>query len=631
MKPAVLFINMPFSGIDRPQIGISLLKASLRARGIPCDIRYFNHLLAERVGPLLYQEFSGLIDHTIFAGEWLFAHQFFGDLLLDGNGYLRHIQKELNASDETVSKILYLRRFIAAFLDDCLRSVDWQRYSIIGFTSTFEQNIASLALAHAIKERYPDKIMVMGGANCEHPMGLAIHRCFPFIDYVFSGEADYSFPEFVERLARQEPIKDIRGLVYREGRKSVFTGHPETVTDMDALPFPDYDDYFAQLKGTSIPRQVLPTLQIETSRGCWWGAKHHCTFCGLNAMTMTFRAKTQDRALKEILYLAARYPTNQLAAVDNIIDTHYFRELLPELKRRKLNLMLFYETKANLHKDQVKLLSDAGVKMIQPGIESLHAHMLQLMRKGVSPLQNVQLLKWCKEYRVDPSWNLLYGFPGETAKDYEEMLPLIESLMHLDPPTGHGPIRLDRFSPYFQTPEAFGLANARPMTVYRYLYPLTDKDMFDIAYFYEYEFPNGSDPEIYIGKTLRQLDVWREAAGRGASLLARSPAKAVLIIEDTRPNAIRRQTTLTGWQKELYDFCDQARSWKAIARWLDEHAPKVLPEAAQRFLAQLVQARLMARDGEQYLSLAVAAPMPNNPYAFFPYATQVAEPLAIRA
>jgi ribosomal peptide maturation radical SAM protein 1 len=610
---------MPFSGADRPQIGISLLKAALHAKGFECDIRYFNHLLAEKVGPSLYQQFSGFIDHTIFAGEWLFAYHFFGEPLLDGNSYLRHIQRNLNASNETVGQILWMRQFIAPFLDECMRSVDWSRYSIIGFTSTFEQNLASLALAQRIKERYPEKLIVMGGANCEHPMGLAISRCFPFIDYVFSGEADDGFPEFVERIARRQPVDDIRGLVYRRGKKSIFAGSPEQVTEMDRLPFPNYDDYFAQLKGTSIPQHMIPTLQIETSRGCWWGAKHHCTFCGLNANSMNFRAKSQPRALKEILHLAERYPANQIAAVDNIIDNHYFRDLLPELKRRKLNLTLFYETKSNLHKEQVKLLSDAGVKMIQPGVESLHTHMLQLMRKGVSPLQNVQLLKWCKEYGVDPSWNLLYGFPGEHPSDYEEMLPLIQSIIHLDPPDGHGPIRLDRFSPYFQDPESFGLKNARPMAVYRYLYPLPDAELRDIAYFYQYEFADGTDPGRYIGPTLEQLGKWQEASMRGAALHASQTAKDLWVVDDSRPNAVWPRTELKGWVGELYDFCDQVRSLKAIHRWLAANAPKVSENEGREVLDRLVELKLIARDGDHYLSLALPAPAKKNPYAFLPY------------
>ena len=47
------------------------------------------------------------------------------------------------------------------------------------------------------------------------------------------------------------------------------------------------------------------------------------------------------------------------------------------------------------------------MRRIQPGIESLSDHVLKLMRKGTTALQNIQLLKWCREYGVQPEWNLL--------------------------------------------------------------------------------------------------------------------------------------------------------------------------------------------------------------------------------
>ena len=51
---------------------------------------------------------------------------------------------------------------------------------------------------------------------------------------------------------------------------------------------------------TTVLRRVVPTLLFETSRGCWWGAKSHCTFCGLNGETMAFRSKSPRRALDEL-------------------------------------------------------------------------------------------------------------------------------------------------------------------------------------------------------------------------------------------------------------------------------------------------------------------------------------------
>ena len=102
------------------------------------------------------------------------------------------------------------------------------------------------------------------------------------------------------------------------------------IEDLDALPYPDYGDYFAQMspaQAETIPRQ----LAVETARGCWWGAKKHCTFCGLNGATLAFRSKSPDRAYDEITTLCRRYGTATVNCVDNILDPAYIETLFPRL------------------------------------------------------------------------------------------------------------------------------------------------------------------------------------------------------------------------------------------------------------------------------------------------------------
>ncbi|MCI0442202.1 radical SAM protein, partial [bacterium] len=106
---------------------------------------------------------------------------------------------------------------------------------------------------------------------------------------------------------------------------------------------------------------------------------------------------------------------------DSILDLRYYKDYIPKLAERTTKLDLFYEVKANLKKVQIRLLRDAGVRTIQPGIESFSNSILQLMGKGVSALQNIQLLKWCKELGVSVYWNLLWGFPGEDPLEYDRM------------------------------------------------------------------------------------------------------------------------------------------------------------------------------------------------------------------
>src|SRR5689334_2479865 len=181
---------MPFSGANRPQIALGLLQSSLQSAGIRCDVAYLNLILADRIGGARYQRFSGDLPDLTVAGEWVFAHHFFGDVLLDGNGYLRYLTETGRADKATLDLILEVHSLVPDFLNYCLDSVEWERYSVIGFTSMFEQNMASLSLAELVKQRYPNKVIVFGGSNCGPPMGDAILRCFPFVDYVFTGESD---------------------------------------------------------------------------------------------------------------------------------------------------------------------------------------------------------------------------------------------------------------------------------------------------------------------------------------------------------------------------------------------------------------------------------------------------------
>ena len=193
----------------------------------------------------------------------------------------------------------------------------------------------------------------------------------------------------------------------------------------------------------------------------------HCTFCGLNGATMAFRSKSAPRALDELTHLATTYPGCDIQVVDNILDLKYFKTLLPELAARKLNVSLFYETKSNLKKEQVRLLRDSGVLTIQPGIESFSSKVLKLMKKGVSGLQNIQLLKWCKEIGVEPIWYFLMGFPGESPDDYFEMASLSARVCHLPKPSGVNVVRLDRFSPNFNQAGQLGFTQAAAAAVLR--------------------------------------------------------------------------------------------------------------------------------------------------------------------
>src|SRR3977135_2135675 len=70
---------------------------------------------------------------------------------------------------------------------------------------------------------------------------------------------------------------------------------------------PAYDASLQRYALSGPPLRADPRLVLESSRGCWWGEKHHCTFCGLNGSFMEFRSKSPDQFVDELLAMTERY------------------------------------------------------------------------------------------------------------------------------------------------------------------------------------------------------------------------------------------------------------------------------------------------------------------------------------
>jgi len=606
---AVLLVVMPFGGIERPPIGVSTLKAQLLKEGVPCDIAYLNLTFAEAIGYDTYAWLSGNYDFSVLAGEWIFAETLFGHRGADDARYVRDLLLgQAGLTPAQVQDIWRARNLATPFLRTCMSAIDWPRYSVIGFSTSFEQNLSSLSLARRIKDRHPSKVIVLGGANCCAGMGLQLHRSFPWADYVFTGEADFTFPELARRLgAGAATVSDLPGCVHREGGFSYVTPPGPALRDLDALPYPDYDDFFLQLAVSPLVRRTGVLLQIETSRGCWWGAKQHCTFCGLNGDSITFRAKSPERVLAEIEHLWRRYRVRHLAAVDNNLSMQYFTTLLPALKRRRLGVRLCYETRSNLTREQVKLLHDAGVVVIQPGIESLSANTLRLMKKGTRPLRNVELLKWCKESGVGVRWNFLCGVPGEKDEDYRQTLSWVAAMSHLPPADGCGPLFLARFSPYFDSPEQFGIRIRGALPAYQYVYS-ADREVIDnLAYFFAYDFAGRNHTA---GRTIMlQTAVahWQRLHPYSrVEVVARSQHEVV--VRDARPDWGLRLYRFRGPEKTVLEASETEHTFDDIHSRLEARHPGAAPdqEWLRGFLDYLIQHRLMLRDEEHYLSVILA-------------------------
>jgi magnesium-protoporphyrin IX monomethyl ester (oxidative) cyclase len=319
-------------------------------------------------------------------------------------------------------------------------------------------------------------------------------------------------------------------------------------------------------------------------------------------MDMGYRSMAPEKALEQFQWLFEFAPwCRTFHGTDNIMPRNYFRDVLPNLTP-PAGGSLFYEVKVPISDRDFHTMAQAGVRVVQPGIEALATSTLQLMAKGTTSFLNLQFLQKCVKYDVNPLWNLLLGFPGEEADVYRKYVADLPSVIHLPPPEGTFLVRFDRYSPYFTKRLEYGL-DLQPLDFYRLAYPVVpDDQLFDLAYFFADE--NLAPYQVQSIEWLQELQrltkIWRAAwEGDGP------PPRLVLTSDEAgRPGVLDTRFGERRWipvEPEaaalLRRLASPVREDKLIAE-MDIPAERV-----RALLARFTERKLLFREGDTVLSL----------------------------
>ena len=162
----VLLLSLPFGALTRPSLALGLLAAHCKRLEIDCDVRYLTLPFAELADPSEYLWLTSEIPYEAFAGDWIFSEALYGPRPEADEAFVEEVLRGTwHLRRDAIARIQQLRLAVEPFLQACLEEIDWNRYTLAGFTSMFQQNIASLALAARVKAAYPHLTIAFGGAN----------------------------------------------------------------------------------------------------------------------------------------------------------------------------------------------------------------------------------------------------------------------------------------------------------------------------------------------------------------------------------------------------------------------------------------------------------------------------------
>lgn len=627
----VLLLHMPMAAPNLPNLAIEQLAQVLRRAGHTCDVSYPNLLLPRSIGSRLIHGLPGpsiFTPHRFEVSAEAVAEAVAAELtrVAADLGVVRD-----STFDDTATDFLLGIEAAGDCLDACMRAIPAGRYDAVGFSVIFDaQKLPSCALAHRLKQREPHLAIVFGGTGCDGDMGTALLERFPEIDAVVQGEADRTVVAAFEALLGRGDLATVPGLTYRANGCIVRSAAPEDEPPLAPDVIPDYTTFVAERDASAYRNEPL-VLFYEASRGCWYGRKQHCAFCGIRNVDGAYREKDPNALLHELLTLTERFGPRTLYATDAILSREHIRTVLADLAvRRDAGARLpglFFETKSNLKPEEIRLIAAAGTKQMQPGIESFCTRTLRLMRKGATMLQQLACIKWSQACGVELVYSILVGTPGETDDDRFEMASLMTRLHHFPPPYQANRLGLHRFSPYFREPESYGITNVRPYTLQHIIYDTDDVDLLNrLCYELQYDLsatvpPVGRDSVDAVAGAIRE---WRQAYFCGERMVVRPAGEAAVVIRV----AADREIAI-----ERFDGLDAAVLLGAagvtgigiLARQLG------FPEAdVEASVARLGERGLMVREDRQILALPVP-PVPQWQSDTLPVATVGTEQAAPHA
>lgn len=248
-----------------------------------------------------------------------------------------------------------------------------------------------------------------------------------FIDFAIYGEYELSLKELILSLETKD-FKNIKGLIYREGKTIVVHPQKASIDNLDALPFPDRIDFppscYADFSF------YWPTVSIIASRGCPVG----CIYCveqHIIYKSFNYRARDYKSVVDEMELCIKKYHARQIYFDDQslLVNKEFVQNLCAEIIARKLNIAwtcmgdVMFSDCLTFTK-----MSNAGCIGVKFGVESANSAILKNIKKPIKLDKVRALVACCKKLGMITHATCCIGLPGETEETIKETLSFIESL-----------------------------------------------------------------------------------------------------------------------------------------------------------------------------------------------------------
>ena len=293
-----------------------------------------------------------------------------------------------------------------------------EKPDVVSFSTYIWNLTKTVELCRIIKEKIKCKI-VLGGPEVAYRQADVLRK-YDFIDFVLSGEGEWTFPDFLDNI--NGDLSSVSGLTYRESGEIVTIPEKEYT---DTPPSPFTDEFFKNLNGR--------ISYIETSRGC----PYRCAFC-LSGRCSPLRFFDLEQVKGDILRLA-NSGTQTVKFVDRTFNANADRanEILLFIKENygteiPRNVCFHFEIAGDiLRESTLGILSSMpkGAVQLEIGMQSFNEETLRIINRKTDTKKLIRNIKKLISFdNMHIHIDLIAGLTGENLESFKNSFNIGYSL-----------------------------------------------------------------------------------------------------------------------------------------------------------------------------------------------------------
>ncbi|MGZ7209696.1 MAG: B12-binding domain-containing radical SAM protein [Methanobacterium sp.] len=252
------------------------------------------------------------------------------------------------------------------------------------------------------------------------------------VDVVAKFEFDFTINDVVEAIENGDGLEGVRGVSFMKNGTIIDNPERDFITseELDQIPFVSkvYKEHL-NVNDYLLSHTLHPMVQIFTGRGC----PNRCTFCSWpkTLMGREYRIRSVENILDEFEYVSKEMPEVKEIFIEDdtfTIDKNRIKDFCIQIKERKLDINWSCNARVGLDYETMKLMKNAGCRLLDVGFESGDDRILKNIKKGITTEESRRFMSDAKRANLLVLADFIFGLPGETKESAEKTIQFVKEI-----------------------------------------------------------------------------------------------------------------------------------------------------------------------------------------------------------